>query len=302
MKINKYKKDLLSTLINQLWRVISGPLVLIFIPLYLNSVEQGYWYTFISIAALSVFADLGFSTIILQFAAHEFAHLQFNSNRMLIGDEKHLWKLASFFRFSICWLGRIICVAFPLIVIGGYVFLNSKQAAINWQGPWLMYSVASGIVFFNSSILCFFEGCNSVSLLQSIRFKIAVCTSLTMIFGLYIHLNLYALALSLLVSALVGNLLLVKNFFITMKQLWNISSIKCYDWWPEFSSLVWRYSISWCSGYFIFQLFTPLAFHFHGPELAGKIGISISMWTAGFNIASSWITAVTPRLNMLIAE
>lgn len=87
-----------------------------------------------------------------------------------------------------------------------------------------------------------------------------------------------------------------------MEQLWQESEEKCYDWWPEFSSLIWRYAVSWCSGYFIFQLFTPLAFHFHGAEFAGKIGISIAMWTAGFNVASSWLTAVTPRLNILIAE
>ena len=87
-----------------------------------------------------------------------------------------------------------------------------------------------------------------------------------------------------------------------MKQMWQVSKEKCYDWWPEFSSLIWRYAVSWCSGYFIFQLFTPLAFHFHGAEFAGKIGISIAMWTAGFSVASSWLTAVTPRLNMLVAE
>ena len=52
----------------------------------------------------------------------------------------------------------------------------------------------------------------------------------------------------------------------------------------------------------VFQLFTPMTFYFHGPVAAGKIGISIAMWTAGFNIAISWITAITPKMNMLIAE
>ena len=70
-------KDLVNTAFNQLYRLISGPLMLLFIPLYLTQEEQGYWYTFSSVAALSVFADLGFSNIILQFAAHEFAFLKF---------------------------------------------------------------------------------------------------------------------------------------------------------------------------------------------------------------------------------
>ena len=50
------------------------------------------------------------------------------------------------------------------------------------------------------------------------------------------------------------------------------------------------------------KLFTPLAFHFHGVEFSGKIGISIAMWTAGFSIANTWITAIMPRMNMLVSE
>ena len=35
-----FSKDLLYTAINQLWRIVAGPLVLIFIPLYLTPTEQ----------------------------------------------------------------------------------------------------------------------------------------------------------------------------------------------------------------------------------------------------------------------
>jgi len=51
------------TLTNSLWRIVSGPVTLIFIPLFLTPEIQGYWYTFGSLAALSIFADLGFTTI-----------------------------------------------------------------------------------------------------------------------------------------------------------------------------------------------------------------------------------------------
>lgn len=46
--------------------------------------------------------------------------------------------------------------------------------------------------------------------------------------------------------------------------------------------------------------FTPLKFH--SPIFAGKVGLSIAAWTAGSNIALTWITAITPKINMLIAE
>lgn len=297
-----YKKDLFYTAINQLWKIVAGPLVLVFIPIYLTPMEQGYWYTFTSIAALAVFADLGFSTIILQFAAHEFAYLKFNDDMTLSGNTERLWRLASFFRFSVRWLVCIICIVFPLIIIGGYLFLQSKGENLDWQLPWIIYATASGLVFLYSSVLCFFEGCSLVGTVQSLRFRIAILTSLTMLLGLYFHLSLYALALSLVISVAVGTFFVFHRFLHPMYQLWNLSQRNPYSWWPEFSALIWRYAISWCSGYFIFQLFIPLAFKFHGPVFAGMVGISIAMWTAGFNISMTWLTAVNPQLNILVAE
>ena len=123
---SNYHKDLASTFLNQIWRVFSGPLMLFCIPYFLSPETQGYWYTFISLAALSVLADLGFSNIVLQFSAHEFAFLQFNQNNQLKGNREHLFRLADFFQFSLKWLFKVILIAFPLIMIGGYFFLSYK--------------------------------------------------------------------------------------------------------------------------------------------------------------------------------
>lgn len=95
-------RDMLHTLLNQLWRVAAGPVLLLCIPLFLTSVEQGYWYTFTSLAALAVFADLGFSTIILQFAAHEFTHLSFDKKGEVCGDSQALFNAALLSFFEGC--------------------------------------------------------------------------------------------------------------------------------------------------------------------------------------------------------
>lgn len=305
MSNSSYKADLFSTFLNQCWRVFSGPVLLLFIPLFLTPMEQGYWYTFISVAAFSVLADLGFSNIVLQFAAHEFAFLHFEEMGTVTGDSLHLWKLVSFFRFSIKWLTRIIFIVFPLIVIGGFYFLSTRQSDaenVSWCIPWIIYSTVTAFVFFNSTMLSFFEGCNSVGKIQKIRFKISIVTSLSMLVGLVVHGGLYALPVSAILASLAGFYFTWNNYKLFIRQLWTLSQEHFYNWWPEFSALIWRYAISWGSGFFVFQLFTPLVFYFKGPVEAGKIGISIAMWTAGYNIAISWIIAITPKLNMLIAE
>ena len=300
--LNTYKRDIKATFLNQIVKVLAGPTLLLFIPLYLNSIEQGYWYTFTSLAALSIFADLGFTNIVLQFAAHEFAFLSFDKNGIIIGDENKIVRLASFFLFSLKWLKKIIILAFPVIISGGYIFLLNKETDVEWKEAWLIYSFASALVFSNSVVLSFFEGCNSVRKVQYIRLVICLLTSFSTIVGLYLNLNLYALSLSLVVSGLTGVFLNYYYFNRPIKQLIILSSKCKYDWKPQFMALIWRYGISWCSGYLIFQLFTPLSFKYYGADFAGKVGISIAMWTAGFSIASSWITAILPKINMLIEE
>ncbi len=296
-------KDLVNTAINQLYRLISGPLMLLFIPLYLTQEEQGYWYTFGSVAALAVFADLGFSNIILQFAAHEFAFLKFKEDGIIYGDEVHLHKLADFFRFSVKWLCKVTLVVFPIIVVAGYIFINQKNNEdINWVLPWFVYSISSALVFVNSSLLSFFEGCNSVAKVQKIRFKIAVLTSCVVLSGLFLKIKLFALALSLIASASLGSFLIYKNYKSLIIQLWKISSVMFYSWKKEFLSLIWRYALSWGSGYFIFQLFVPLTFKYYGTIDAGKIGFGISAWAAILSISNIWLVSKIPYINILVAE
>lgn len=302
MKMISINGDLKASMINSLWRVFAGPVMLLAIPFFLTPMEQGYWYTFTGLAALSIFADLGFTGIVLQFAAHEFAYLKFEGNRRLTGDADHLWRLASFFRFTVRWLMKVVLIVFPVIMVGGYFFIAGKHDDIVWQRAWYLYSLASAIAFCDSAFLSFFEGCNSVKLLQSVRFRIGVFTTCTNLVCLSLGLNLYALVLSQSVNATMGAVYICWYFRKTIGQLWLLSKDKCYNWWPEFSSLIWRYAISWCSGYFIFQLFTPLAFYFHGAVFSGKVGISIAMWTAGSGIANTWITAILPKMNMLISK
>lgn len=299
---NGVHNDILSTLLNQLWRMVAGPVLLLCIPMYLSAAEQGYWYTFTSIAALSVFADLGFSSIVLQFTAHEFAYLEFSQQGTICGAEIALWRLASFFRFCLRWLLRMMGIVFPLILLGGWLFLNLNVKASNleWHGAWLAYASMSAIAFFNATMLSFFEGCSSVAKVQKIRLLVAAANTVVMIVGLILGFGLWALAAGQIFAALAGSALLWKKFSPAMRQLYGLARGDCYDWRNEFYRLIWRYAISWSSGYFIFQLFVPIAFACFGAEYAGMVGMSIAMWTAGFNISFAWITSVVPRINILI--
>jgi hypothetical protein len=273
----------------------------VLIPLFLTKETQGYWFTIMSLAALVMLADLGFSTIITQFAAHEFAFLRFDGNE-ITGSEQHLNRLATFFVFSAKWALGILLIAFPIISIIGYLFLSQKNGAVKWVLPWLVYMLGAGLTFFNNSLLCFFEGCNLVGPIQRIRMIISIITFFIMWLGLVFHLFLHALSISLLLSALTGLYIIWRGFGRHIRTFWDISKRYAYSWKEKFIKLQWRYAISWASGYFIFQMYTPIMFHFYGPVEAGKVGLSITLWMAVFSISNSWIYAIVPRLNIHISK
>lgn len=294
--------DFRHTAINQLWKLFSGPILLILIPIYLSSEAQGYWYTFISLAALAVFADMGFSTILLQFSAHEFAYLKFEPNKTLTGDVYHLERLATLLKFAIKWSICMGLIAFPIILIIGFLVLNQKQTEIDWFIPWVVYGLASVLVFFNSMLLSFIEGCDSVGEIQKIRFFISFATVISTICFLFFGLELYSLVLSLFFGGFVGIIIIFSKFKNMFVQLNYIASSISHNWKIEILPLLGKYAISWISGYFIFSIFTPIAFHYYGSVEAGQVGLSMAICTAIFGISNIWMTIIVPKINMLVSH
>lgn len=294
--------DLRYALLNQLWRLLSGPLLLVLVPLYLTMEVQGFWYTFISLAALAIFADMGFSAVLLIFSAHEFSHLTFTRDKTLVGSEEHLVRLATLWRFGLRWSISMALAVFPLVLVVGYFILDSKSSVVGWKLPWLLYAISSILVFINSMALSFLEGCDSVGDAQKIRLQISVVTAVTAIGLLVTGGGLYALALSLLIGALSGFLIINLKYRKALLQLQQKAKGKAHPWFQEIMPLLWRYAVSWVSGFFIFQAFTPIAFHYFGPVEAGQVGFSLAISTALFGLSNVWVTIITPRINIYVCR
>jgi hypothetical protein len=294
-------RDVLYTQANQAWKAVSGLATLLLIPVFLTQEEQGYWFTMMSLAMLVMLADLGFFTITLQFAAHEFAYLRFEGGTVT-GDELRKKRLASLFVFCTKWALAVVCMAFPIILVIGFLFLSQKPSGLSWTWPWVLYVAGAGLTFFASAIIYFIEGCDSVGPMQKVRLWMAVVTVAVLWCGLTLGWGLYALSFSVLSGALFGLAVVAFSYGRLFLEFFAISKEFKYSWRPQFLGLLWRYALSWSSGYFIFQAYTPIMFHFHGPVEAGKVGLSIVLWMGVFSVANAWVYAVTPRLNMHVSQ
>jgi hypothetical protein len=151
-------------------------------------------------------------------------------------------------------------------------------------------------------LLSFIEGCDSVGDVQKIRFHISVITVTSTLLLLISGAALYALAISLLVGAIAGLAMIGYRYRIMLLQLYRVSQQVTYAWKDEIMPLMWRYAISWVSGYFIFSIFTPIAFHYYGAVEAGQVGLSIAIFAAMFGIANIWMTIIVPKMNMFVSQ
>ncbi len=300
--IKHLSSDHIFTGFNQISKSVNGFATLLLVPIFISPEEQGYWFTFSGLAALIMLADLGFSNLILQLSAHEFAHLHFDKYRIIKGDERHLKRLSTLFTFTIRWITTIVLLSVPVILFIGYYLFSFRNTNVYWYIPWIIFVIGAAMTFVNNVILYFFEGCDSVGIVQRMRSVIVIFMTLTMCLTLVLKLGLLALSVSLLAGAILGSILILKEFSPAISGFIEESKTCSYQWRGEVIPLFWRYAVSWVSGYFIFQMYTPVMFHFHGPVEAGKIGISITLWMGIFSISNVWVSAVTPKLNMHVSK
>ena len=87
-----------------------------------------------------------------------------------------------------------------------------------------------------------------------------------------------------------------------MHQIWYESKYFTYPWNQEILPLFRKYVLSFTSGYFLTQIYTPLMHYFHGATYGGKVGISMILVGTMFSFSNIWVYTVTPRINILIEQ
>ncbi len=286
------------------WSLVTGPVTILLIIKYFSSELQGYYYTFGTILALKIFIETGFSAVIVSFASHEWSKLHLDTAGYIIGDLDAHSRLISLARIIFRWhfIGGFIVIVG--LGIAGYIFfsLDKSSLIINWQSPWFLLCLLTGVNMWLVPALFLLEGCNQVKQIYSYRLVTGVCVTACSWTAIIIGAGLWATV----VNAAVGLVCLFifilhkyRNFFIPM-----ISSVptSVINWRNNLWPMQWRIALSWISGYFMSSFFTPLIFHYHGSVAAGKFGMSWSLFGALSSISIMWISPKIPQFGMLVAK
>ncbi|MFH1931657.1 MAG: hypothetical protein ABIN18_08735 [Pseudomonadota bacterium] len=288
----------------RVWGVAAGPITALLIVAKFSPTIQGFYYTFMSVLALQVFAELGIGFAISQFAIHEWAHLRIDENRKISGDPDSLSRLASLAQIAVKWYSIAAIVLIVGLSVGGYIFFSkSPSQNVNWKLPWFSLCILSGFSLFSSAIWYFLEGCNQVKNVYYYRLFQGLLGSLAIWTAILFGAELWAVSIMTLIGLIyVGIFLRIHYWDFFKSLLLKKKEGSRLSWLKDIFPFQWRIALSWISGYFAFSLFTPMLFYYHGPVIAGQMGMTWSIASALSAIGGAWLGPRIPQFGIFVAE
>jgi hypothetical protein len=273
---------------------------------FLSPVEQGYYYTLLSLVALQMVFELGFSFVVQQLAAHECVHLELHQDGSVSGDPAAHARLASALQLSVRWYSVAAAVMGMILAPLGALFFarhaGPAAAQVAWQGPWLMAVAASMAGLWCQPFYSFLDGCGQVRAVAALRLRQAVVGMALAWTAMLLHHGLYSPALVVLGQVGTGLFFLAARRRLLTGLLVHEALDASIHWSREVWPFQWRIAVSWMCSYLTIQVFIPILFALRGPVEAGQMGMSLSITGYMAGLVLPWITTKATPFGRLIAQ
>jgi len=293
------------TVLARVTQILGSTGTVLLILRFLTPVEQGYYYTLLSLVSLQVIFELGFSFVILQMAAHECAHLTLHRDGRVEGDPVAHARLASVLQKTLRWYlvaAVILCVS--LLPVGAYFFSRHASAAapVAWHGPWTLAVFATAFLFLLNPFFSFLEGCGQVWQVGRMRFAQAIL-GVAMSWGAFLaHHGLYSPGMVNLGLAAAGLPFLYSRRHLCLGLLRYPAGERAVSWRSEVWPFQWKIAVSWLSVYLSTSVFTPVLFAYRGPADAGRLGMSLGIATYLWTLVLAWMSTKATPFGQMIAR
>lgn len=295
----------------RVWSLFSGPITMLVIATGFSAVQQGFYFTFSSLLALQTFFDLGLMFVIAQFASHEFVDLSWGKNGSLKGEPVALKRFTDLLCKTTLWFGVAALLMMAVLIPAGLIFFGQKgNMTFAWRLPWILAVIGTSLNLFVMPFFAIIMGSGDVVTVNKRELVAAILSSVLCWTVIGSHGGLYAaFAVNLGALAISWGYLLSKRREL-VKLAWRgwFGSERAVrkapgglSWWNEIWPMQWRMAVSSGSAYFIFQLFNPILFHYHGSVVAGQMGMTLTAANALAAGSMTVIQAKMPEFGRLIA-
>jgi O-antigen/teichoic acid export membrane protein len=287
----------LYTVLARCFAIIGSIGTVLLIAHCLSSVEQGYYYTLLSLITLQTIFELGFSFVILQLAAHESVHLKV-TRQSIDGNKNYYERLALIFQLTVKWYAVAAMVMLAVMLpLGDKFFSHRAQPANNvvWQWPWMLAVLFTSCSLLLTPMLSFLEGCGEIRQVASVRMQQSVASAIVAWAVFLVGKGLYSPSMVVAGQCIVGLFYLWK-MRRPLLTLWKLTPQRnIFSWRLEVWPFQWRIAASWSLTYLTAQVFTPVLFIVSGPISAGRMGMSMSIAGYMWNVILPWMsTKATP--------
>ena len=297
---------IVQTLLLRGWSIVAGAVMALLVPFWFNRVEQGYYYTLLSLIAVQIFFELGMNQIIVQLVSHEAAHLRQDSDGKLAGDHAAITRLASLIALITRWY-RVAAILF--FIVGGaagamFFYLQQHQGIGKAIGVWLGLVLFTSFNLYLSPSLATLEGFGEIGKVARVRMVQSVLGYVIMWIALTAGAGLLATPLLAATGTVVTAYWLMRH---DRRVRW-LRSVRIapgdatLSWQHDVFPLQWRIALSWISGYLILQILVPMAFAHQGPVAAGQLGLTLTIFNSLLTIGLSWVNARLPVMAAHLAR
>lgn len=300
-----FDKAIIFTSSNSIFGALGNIITVVLVVKYLNSTEQGFYFTFGSIVAIQIFFELGLNGIITQYVAHEASNLIWENKNILSGASKFRSRLSSLLHFSVqLYLFFASALVVSLIIVG-FIFFNkydSTGGMVSWIIPWLLLSIGTGINLIVSPVIAFVQGLGKIKEIAKTQLMVLIFRY-SIVWGSFVFgAKLFVLGISVISSALLLIVIIAILYRKLLTNIWNTVIIEKVHYRTEIFPYQWKIALSWISGYFIFQLFNPVLFATEGAVVAGQMGMTLAALNGILSLSLAWITTKVPLFSGLIAQ
>lgn len=261
-------------------RSITGPISLIFVAIFLDLKSQGYLFTFISLLTIKFVLELGLTQIIITFVAYEKNSLSFHKF-FLKGKFNSYLRLKNISRYSIHWFFWASIIYILIInLIGYFLFSNSGDPISYWLYPFLLLCLFSSIEIFFIPFYAIKEGLAEIEKVYKFKFFKTIFFLLAYLTFLSIGAGLWSFSIAYFFNIFIDIIFIFKSrvFFYSIYRNAKVNKIRL-NWKKEIFPLQTKIAIGAVSGILSFSIFTPFSFSLLGPEVAGKVGLTLAIVT-----------------------
>lgn len=290
-------------LLTKAWQAAAGIVTLLLVTIFFKPELQGYFYAFSSLLALQVFVELGLFIVVVSLTSHEWSKLSIDVDGDVVGEASALSRLASLAGFVAKWYTCVSLIFVLGVGVAGYFFLSqTPTSGMAWQLPWWSAVALAAIQLWLTPILSMLEGCNQIATLNRFRFVQATVESLTVWLLLLVGAGLWVVAALLAVKAVTTILFLISKYHRFFRSIFAAAGQERIRWREEVWPMQWRLAAQGSVNYLVYSLYTPVMFHFHGPTVAGQMGMTLQVASVVQTLALAWVQTKVPLFGMLVAK